>query len=162
VPNVDSALLAGSIVAAASHPPATYQFKQHGFANMVDLAQKRIANVNTGLVATDSYIQANPNVVAAVVKAIVEAFHREKTDKAYAESELREHMGIKDQAVLDFTYDFYANEVAPSVPTPLASQLESAKQALGARNPKVKIVDLNSMVDPSFVKAAAAQLRIEQ
>jgi NitT/TauT family transport system substrate-binding protein len=162
VPNVDSALLAGSIVAAASHPPATYQFKQHGFVDMVNLAQKRIPNVNTGLLAMDSYIKANPNVVAAVVRAIVEALHREKTDQAYAESELRDHMGIKDKTVLDFTYDFYAKEVAPSVPTPLASQLESAKQALGVKNPKAKIVDLNAMVDPSFVNAAAAQLRIEQ
>jgi NitT/TauT family transport system substrate-binding protein len=110
----------------------------------------------------DSYIKANPNVVAAVVKAILEALHREKTDQAYAESELRDHMGIRDKTVLDFTYDFYAKEVSPSVPTPLASQLESAKQALGVKNPKAKLVDLNSMVDPSFVKAAAAQLRIEQ
>jgi NitT/TauT family transport system substrate-binding protein len=160
VPNIDSSLLAGSIAAAASHPPATYRFKQRGFVDLVDLAQKRIPNVNTGLVAIDSYIQANPEIVAAVVKAIIEAFHREKADKAYAESELREHMGIKDQAVLDFTYDYYANEVAPIVPTPLASQLESAKQALAANNPKANVVDLNAMVDPSFVKAAAAQLQI--
>jgi NitT/TauT family transport system substrate-binding protein len=162
VPNIDGSLLAGSIAAAASHPPATYQFKQHGFVDLVDLAQKRIPNVNTGLVAMDSYIQANPKIVAAAVKAIIEAFHREKTDKAYAESELREHMGIKDQAVLDFTYNYYANEVAPSVPTPLASQLESAKQALATNNPKARVVDLNSMVDPSFVKVAAAQLHIKQ
>jgi hypothetical protein len=32
----------------------------------------------------------------------------------------------------------------------------------GVKNPKVKIVDLRSMVDPSFVKAAAARLQLEQ
>ena len=37
-----------------------------------------------------------------------------------------------------------------------ASQLESAKQELGVKNPKAKIVDLHSMVDLSFVTAAAA------
>ena len=48
------------------------------------------------------------------------------------------------------------------MPTLLASQLESAKQELGVKNPKAKIVDLNSMVDPSIVTAADARLRIEK
>jgi len=161
VPNVDSALLAGSIVAAASHPPATYHYKKQGFVDMVDLAEKRIPNVNTGLVALDSYISANPKIVQDVVDAVVEALHREKTDKAYAEQELREHMGIKDQAVLDFTYNFYANEVAPSVPMPETSQLEAAKRALSVKNPKVKTVDLATMIDQRFVKAAVARMNVK-
>jgi len=45
-------------------------------------------------------------------------------------------MAIKDKTVLDFTYDFYAKEVASSMPTPLAWQLESVKQALGVKNPE--------------------------
>jgi len=128
---------------------------------MVDLAQKRIPNVNTGLVAMDSYIQANPKIIAAVVDAIIEAFRREKSDKAYAENELREHMGIKDQAVLDFTYNFYANEVAPTLPMPEAAELEVAKHALSIANPKVKTVDLASLIDQSFVRAAATRLNIK-
>jgi NitT/TauT family transport system substrate-binding protein len=160
-PNVDSALLAGSIVAAASHPPATYRYQQQGFVDLVDLAQKHIPNVNTGLLLLDSYMQANPKIVTAVVQAIMEGFRREKSDKTYAENELRQHMGIKDQAVLDFTYNFYANEVAPTVPLPKASQLEVAKQALSATNLKVKNVDLSSLIDSSFVKAAAARLNVK-
>lgn len=161
VPNVDSALLAGSIVAAASHPPGTYRYKQAGFVELVDLAQKRIPNINTGLLAKDTYIQANPKIVGAVVTSIIEALHREKSDKVYAESELRKHMGIKDQAVLDFTYDFYANEVAPTLPMPTVSELAVAKQALSVTNPKVKKVDLASLIDPSFVKAAAKRLNVK-
>jgi NitT/TauT family transport system substrate-binding protein len=160
-PNVDSALFAGSIVAAASHPPATYRYQQQGFVDLIDLAQKRIPSVNTGLLVLDSYIRANPKIVAAVVEAIIEGLRREKSDKAYTENELRQHMGIKDQAVLDFTYDFYANEVAPTVPLPKASQLEVAKQALSATNAKMKTVDPSSLVDPSFVEAAAARLNIK-
>ncbi|HTV35987.1 MAG TPA: ABC transporter substrate-binding protein [Xanthobacteraceae bacterium] len=160
-PNVDSALFAGSIVAAASHPPATYRYQQQGFVDMVDLAQKRIPNVNTGLLVLDSYIQAKPEIVTAVVEAITEGFRREKADKAYAENEMRQHMGIKDQDVLDFTYNFYANEVAPTVPLPDASQLEVAKQALSATNAKLKTVDPSLLIDQSFAKAAAARLNIK-
>jgi NitT/TauT family transport system substrate-binding protein len=160
-PNVDSALFAGSIVAAASHPPATYRYQQQGFVNLVDLAQKRIPNVNTGLLVMDSYIQANPKIVSAVVEAIMEGLRREKSDKAYSENELRQHLGIKDQAILDFTYNYYANEVAPTVPLPKADQLEVAKQALSATNAKMKTVDPSTLVDPSFVEAAAARLNLK-
>jgi NitT/TauT family transport system substrate-binding protein len=157
VPNVDSALLSGSIAAAASHPPATYRYQQQGFVDLVDLAQKRIPNINTGLVAPDSFIAAHPKTVGAAVAAIVEALHREKSDRAYTESEIRKHMGIKDPAVLDFTYNFYANEVAPSLPMPEANELAVAKQALSVNNAKVKAVDLTSLIDQDFVKAAAVQ-----
>lgn len=157
MPNVDSALIAGSIAAAASHPPATYAFRQRGYVDMVDLAAKHIPNVNTGLVALTSYIKANPKIVQSVVDAIVEALRREKADKAFADQELSLHMGIKDNAVLDFTYNFYANEVAPSLPMPETGQFEAAKRALSVKNPKVKTVDLAAMIDQKFVKAAAAK-----
>ncbi len=157
VPNVDGALIAGSIAAGSSHPPATYEFKQHNLTEMVDLAAKRIANVNTGLMTGDAYIASHRAVVQNVVDAIVEALHREKTDQAFTESEITSHMGVKDKAVLDFTYAFYANEVAPSVPSPQVEQLQAAKQALGVTNAKVRAVDVSSMIDQSFVKQAVAQ-----
>lgn len=160
VTNVNSALLAGSIAAAASHPPATYYFKQHGLIDMVDLAQKRIPAIIAGLVATDSYIQAHPKIVGAVVESLVEATDREKTDKAFAEREMRKYMHISQQAVLDFTYDFYANEAAPS-PMPKASELKVSQDALSVSNPNVKKLDLAALIDQSFVSAAAKQSDVE-
>ncbi len=156
VPNVDKALIAGSIAAGSSHPPATYEFQQHGITEMVDLAAKRIANVNTGLMTEQAFIDSHRDVVQRVVDAIVEALQREKADQAFAESEIASHMGVKEKAVLDFTYKFYANEVAPSVPMPQADQLDAAKQALSVTNAKVRTVDAASMIDQSFVRQAVA------
>jgi NitT/TauT family transport system substrate-binding protein len=159
VTNVNSALLAG-IVAAASHPPATYYFKQHGLVDMVDLAKKRIPTMIAGLVATDSYIKAHPKIAGAVVDALVEATHREKTDEAFAEEEMRKYMHISQQAVLDFTYDFYTSEAAPS-PMPEASELKVAQEALSVSDPKVKNINLASLIDQSFVNAAAKRLNVK-
>lgn len=155
VSNVDSALLAGSIVAAASHPPATYEFKRHGFVKLVDLAEKKIPAVNTGVAALAPYIEAHGEVIQGVVNAIVEGLKREKTDKAYTESIMKKYMGLTDQAILDFTYDFYANNVAPTVPLTKADQLQAAKDALGAGDPKVKALDVASLIDQRFVEKAA-------
>ena len=153
VPNVNNALLAGSIVAAASHPPATYYFKQHGLIDMVDLPHKRIPSLIAGLVVQDSYIKAHPKIVQAAVNASVEAIHREKTDKAFAEQEIRKYMHVTQQAVLDFTYGFYANEAAP-LAMPEASELTVARDALSVTDPKVKSLDLSSLIDQSFVREA--------
>jgi NitT/TauT family transport system substrate-binding protein len=156
VSNVDSALLAGSIVAAASHPPATYEFKQHGFVKLVDLAEKKIPAVNTGVAALTPYIKSHGDVVQGVVNAIIQGLKREKTDKEFTESIMRKYMGITDTAILDFTYDFYAKNVAPTVPLTKADQLEAAQRALSANNPKVKALDVSTLIDQSFVKKETA------
>ena len=154
VTNVNSSLLAGSIAAAASHPPATYQFQHAGLVDLVDLAKKNIPSVNAGMWTTQSYIEAHRDVVQKVVDALVEAIHREKTDKAFAESEITRHLGVKNKGELDFTYDFYVNEVLTAGPMPQIAQLQSNIDALAAKNPKVKTIDAAGMIDQSFVKNA--------
>ena len=157
VTNVNSSLLAGSVAAAASHPPATYQFQRAGLVDLVDLAKKKIPSVSAGLWVTQSYLEAHRDVVQDVVDAIVEAFQREKSDRAFAENEMSKHLGIKDKGELDFTYDFYINEVLAAEPMPEVAQIQSNIEALSASNPKVKSVDAAAMVDQSFVKNAEKQ-----
>jgi NitT/TauT family transport system substrate-binding protein len=157
VTNVNSALLAGSVAAAASHPPATYQFMRAGLVDLVDLAKEKIPSVSAGVWATESFIEANPETVQDVVDALVEAAGREKSDRMLAESAMREHLGIKDQAALDFTYDFYSKEVLPAGLTPQTAQIASNVEALAASNPKVKTVDVAAMVNQSFVRNAQRQ-----
>jgi NitT/TauT family transport system substrate-binding protein len=152
--NVNSSLMAGSVAAGASHPPATYQFKQAGMVELVDLPKSKIPSVSAGLWFTQAYIQSHHDVVQAIVDALVEALHREKTDRAYAESEISAHLGVKDKPVLDFTYDFYINEILADEPMPEAAQIQGDIDALVASNPKVKNLDAGSMLDQSFVKKA--------
>lgn len=155
--NVNNALLAGSVVAAASHPPATYRFKQAGMVELVDLPKSKIPSVSAGLWVTDSYLQAHRGEVQNFIDAVVEALHREKSDQAYAEAEITKHLGFKDKAELDYTYDFYTKEILAPEPTPDIAQIKGDVDALVASNPKVKTIDPASMLDPTFVENAAKQ-----
>jgi NitT/TauT family transport system substrate-binding protein len=155
--NVNSSLIAGSVVAGASHPPATYQFQRAGMVDLVDLPKSNIPSVSAGLWVTDSYLQGHRDVVQNFVDAIVEALHREKSDRAYAEEEISKQFGVKDKAELDFTYDFYINEILAPEPMPEAAQIKGDIDALVASNPKVKNLDISSMFDQSFVKNAVQQ-----
>jgi NitT/TauT family transport system substrate-binding protein len=154
VVNVNSSLMAGSVVAAASHPPATYQFKRAGMVDLVDLAKDKIPSVSAGLWVTQSYLDGHRDVVANVVDAVVEALHREKSDRTYAESEISKHLGVKDKGELDFTYDFYVNEILAAEPMPEVAQIKGDVDALIPSNPKVKTIDMAGMVDQSFVENA--------
>jgi NitT/TauT family transport system substrate-binding protein len=152
--NVNNALLAGSIAAAASHPPATYKFKEAGFVELVDLPKQKIPSVSDGLWVNETYLQAHHDVVQKVVDAVVEGYQREKSDRAFAESMITKYLGVKDDAQLHFTYDFYVNDVlAPGV-MPAAAQVQANIDSLAPSNPKVKDLDAAAMVDPSFVKNA--------
>jgi NitT/TauT family transport system substrate-binding protein len=159
VVNVNSSLLAGSVAAAASHPPATYRFKQAGMVELVDLPKSKIPSVSAGLWVTDSYLQAHHDIVQNIVGAVVEALHREKSDRAYAEAEISKYLGVKDKAELDYTYDFYINEILAPEPTPNVAQIKGDVDALIASNPKVKNIDPASMLDQSFVQNAAKETR---
>jgi len=154
VVNVNSSLMAGSVAAAASHPPATYQFKRAGMVDLVDLAKDKIPSVSAGLWVTQSYLDGHRDVVANVVDAVVEALHREKSDRAYAESEIKKHLGITDKDELDFTYDYYVNELLAPEPMPDVAQIKGDVDALIASNPKVKTIDMAGMIDRSLVEQA--------
>lgn len=157
VTNVNASLLAGSIAAACSHPPATYEFKQGGLVDLVDLAKKNLPSVSAGLWVTEAYLNGHRDVVQNVVDGIVEALRREKSDRVFVEAELRKYLGVTDKAALDDTYDFYVNEVLPGGPLPQAAGIAGNIEALAAKNPKVKSLDPTAMLDQSFVRNAEAQ-----
>ena len=76
---------------------------------------------------------------------------REKTDKAYAISELKKYLKVTDAGALEDTYAYYANEILPDVPTPTVEQLKTSQQELVATNPAVGKLDLSTIVDASFL-----------
>jgi NitT/TauT family transport system substrate-binding protein len=154
VTSVNSALLAGSIAAAASHPPATYKFKQAGLVDLVDLAKEHLPSVSAGLWFTDSYIKAHPDVVQDVVDAVLQVLNREKADRSFVESEITKHLNVRDKAELDFTYDFYTKEVLSAGPMPQADEVQANIDTLAIKNPKVKSLNAVEMIDQSFVKNA--------
>ncbi len=154
VTSVNSALLAGSVAAAASHPPATYKFKQAGLVDLVDLAKEHLPSVSAGLWFTGAYIKAHPDVVQDVVDAVLQVLNREKADRSFVESEITKHLNVRDKAELDFTYDFYTKEVLSAGPMPQADEVQANIDALAIKNPNVKSLNAVEMIDQRFVKNA--------
>lgn len=160
VPNVNSALISGTVAGAASHPPDTYKFQQHGLKELVDLPSKHIPAAMTGFAVQESYLSGHKDAVQRAVTSILEAIQKEKADKALTEQEMAKYMGVTDKGEADYTYQFYAKTLAPSVPVPAVSQFAATKTALAKKDAQVGSVNLNDLVDPALVQTAAKQLGI--
>jgi NitT/TauT family transport system substrate-binding protein len=154
VTNVNNALVAGTIDAAMSHPPATTAIEAAGFHSILDLAKQKIPTSNVGIAATNDYLKGHGTQVRKFLAAVQQGIKREKSDEAYAEKVLGTHLKITDQAALQQTWQYYAQEVLPDVPTPTAAQLQTSVDSLAATNPAVKNVKVSSLVNASYLNAA--------
>ncbi|WP_236791023.1 ABC transporter substrate-binding protein [Amycolatopsis sp. GM8] len=150
VTNLNNALVAGSIDAALSHPPASAQIEAAGYHVLLDLAKQNIPTSNVGIAAMKSYVSGHGDQIKRFMAALQEAITREKTDEAYSVKELGDHLKVDDQKALQETWRYYAQEVLPDVPTPSVAQLQTSKDALG-KTPGVSDLDLSKIVDTSFV-----------
>ncbi|MBU8811792.1 ABC transporter substrate-binding protein [Mycolicibacterium goodii] len=150
VTNVNNALVAGTIDAAMSHPPATTRLEAAGLHSLLDLASQNIPTSNVGVAATDEYVRSHGDQIRRFMTAVQQAIHREKTDEPYATSILSEHLKVTDPKALHETWAYYT-KVLPDVPTPTVEQLQTSVTELAPTNPAVHNLDLSTLVDASFV-----------
>jgi NitT/TauT family transport system substrate-binding protein len=155
VTNVNNALVSGTIDAALSHPPASAKIESTGFHSILDLAQQKIPTSNVGIAVTRSYASSHRKQVQEFMAALQEGIAREKSDKAYSIQELKSHLGVNDQTALEETWQYYSQEVLPSVPTPTVAQLATSQQVLGQSRPEVTKLDLSKLVDTSFLTSSS-------
>jgi NitT/TauT family transport system substrate-binding protein len=154
VTNVNNALVAGTIDAALSHPPATTQIEAAGFRPLVDLAKQNIPTSNVGIAATNDYVKSHGDQIRRFMTALQQAIQREKSDEAYSTKVLSAHLKVTDPKALHETWTYYAKEVLPDVPTPTVAQLQTSVDHLAPTNPAVKNLDVSTLVNASFLTAA--------
>jgi NitT/TauT family transport system substrate-binding protein len=152
VTNVNNALIAGSIDAAVSHPPASTQIEAAGYHSLLDLAKQKIPTSNVGLATTKDWAAGHKPQLKKFMTAISQAITREKSDEAYSVSELSKYLKTDDSKALHETWQYYAQEVVPSTPTPTVAQLQTSKDAL-AKTPGVSGLNLSSIVDDTYFPA---------
>ncbi|WP_329454269.1 ABC transporter substrate-binding protein [Streptomyces sp. NBC_01497] len=153
VTNVNNALIAGSVDAALSHPPASAPIEAAGYHSLLDLAKQKIPTSNVGLATTTAYAAGHKGQIKKFMTALSQAIAREKSDETYAESELSKHLKINDPTALKQTWEYFAKEVLPSRPTPTVAQLQTSKDAL-AKTPGVSKLDLSKIVDTTYFPPA--------
>jgi ABC-type nitrate/sulfonate/bicarbonate transport system substrate-binding protein len=153
--NRTAALQSGAIQAGMAAPPDSLGVEAVGLRPIADLAAEHVPSANTAVVMQRSFVNANHDVVQRYVDSLVQASVALKKDKPGTIAILKKYFQSDDEHAMEVAYDFYANEVVQPLPYPKPDQLKDAIEVLGATNPKVREVDLNKLLDPSFVQNAA-------
>jgi NitT/TauT family transport system substrate-binding protein len=121
----------------------------HLLARIRDLG---ISYQAAGLVTTREYIRSHREVVARVVRAMTEAVHRIKTDRAFTEEVMARYLRNDNPVVVNASYESFVH-VFPRVPRPTKAGLEEIVK-LDLQTGRLKQApDVGAMLDTSFVDA---------
>jgi NitT/TauT family transport system substrate-binding protein len=150
-----AALLAGSIQAAVDDPPNLVKLRDAGYHSLYDLAGQKLATANTTVVAQKAWVTANQAVMQRYVDSIVTSIARMKKDRAGTIAVMKKYFGATADRGYDEAYDFYLTQVTPALPFPKPELFADAQTTLAKRNPKIKDLDVKTMLDASFVQSAA-------
>jgi NitT/TauT family transport system substrate-binding protein len=153
--NRTAALSSGAIQGGMSGPPDSIALEAIGLHPILDLASQHLPSANTVVVTQRTYAQANHDSVQRYVDAIIDSMVQLKKDRPGTIALLEKYYQSSDDHAMGVAYDFYANEVAQVLPYPKAEQFKDSIDALSVTNPKIKTLDLDRVLDSSFVQNAA-------
>ncbi|HEY7169081.1 MAG TPA: ABC transporter substrate-binding protein [Candidatus Binatia bacterium] len=146
-----AALQSGSIQGGVFLPPETLIAKKLGLNFLLDLGSLRLDFQNSVVAGGKNVIEKKPETVRKFMKALVEGIHAYKTDREFGLRVLRKYLKTNDQEVIEETYDFYSNKLAPK-PYPTVKGMQLVLNDLASRNPKAKDTQTSQLVNSGFLK----------
>ncbi|HLG70295.1 MAG TPA: ABC transporter substrate-binding protein [Chloroflexota bacterium] len=149
-----AALIGGAVQATLQEPPGSLELEAKGFHSIADLTPMNLPSVNASIIFQTGYLNSHHDEVQKVVDSLVEANARIKKDRAYSIDLLKKYFKSNDDKTMGAVYDFYI-PLTPTLPFPKTELFGPAIDQLAKQNPKVKDVDLNKVIDASFVQSAA-------
>ena len=153
-----AALKAGALDGAALDIGDALTLESDGFHSLINLGQHKAPGADTVIAVTDSYLASHKAVVQKFIDALVETIAYERTHKSFTEGLYTKDAKVVGQAVLNATYDDQFQQVLLSnYPDVRTSQFESDLAIMRSENPKLDKVNVSSLLDNSFVAAAAAK-----
>jgi len=145
----------GAIQAALTSPPDSLVLETKGFNTLVRLADLKLSTASASVTVQRSWLSAHHDLAQKYVDSLMQATAKAKRDKAFTMDVLRKYQKQDDESLLNATYDLYVGKLLSSLPYPATEQLTDAVNELATTNAKAPSLDLNRLIDTSFVKSAA-------
>jgi NitT/TauT family transport system substrate-binding protein len=151
VPAQVAALSKGLVQGIVVTPPSDTEAAKVGAHQLLRIADLGIQYQSVALVTTRRYVQSHRDVVAKVVRAMTEAVARFKQDRAFAEQVEARYLHTQSRDALDAAYTSFVH-IFPRVPLPTLAGLDEIVREERASHQLSGNVDVQAMVDTSFVK----------
>ena len=142
----------GLIDAGVISPPSTLKARKLGFREILDVGAMGIEYAGTSIATTRALTRESPEIPRRVVKALIEAIHLFKTDKAASIRVLARWTKTQDREVLDELYQTYSGKYLLRAPTPSEKGIRAVLDSLADRMPAAKTANAKDFFDDGFVR----------
>lgn len=153
--NTVTGMLGGSVDAGLLSPPNNLTVEAQGFHALFDIPSLNLPVANQEVAAQRTWLAGHGDLMQKYVDSIVEATARVRNDRTLAMDLLKKYLNSDDETALGASYDFTASEVLAPLPFPTAEQFSNVLSITTKQNPALASVDVNKLIDPSFVQSAA-------
>ena len=142
----------GLIDAGVISPPSTLKARNLGFREILDVGSTGIEYAGTSIATTRTLMKESSEIPRRVVKALVEAIHLFKTDKAASIRVLGRWTKTQDREVLEELYRIYSGKYLLRAPAPSEKGVRSVLDSLADRMPAAKTANPRDFFDDRFVR----------
>ncbi len=143
----------GNVAAGMISAPVDVPARKLGFHEVLDLAATGLEFPYDGLAVQRSYRDGNEDVLRRFTRAYVQAIARVHHDKPFAKQVLAGYTGTDDDEALESGYAVFGDRYLARAPYPTLAQFQSIVDFVAEREPRVRDLQLNTIVDDHFIRA---------
>ncbi len=152
IPQILLGLQSGGISGGVLSPPNNIKAKKLGMKEFLDVGTLKLPfQMNTFIVKGD-FIRKYPDTIRRLVRSIVEAIHKIKTDQSFATRVLAKYTKVEDPEILAETYQIFAIKYLPRAPFPSEEAVKRRLAELVAEDDRARTAQSKEFVDSRWVK----------
>ena len=156
-----AALAKGLVQFAILVEPFVREAEKLGFKSLVDIGSLNLPFHWNAAITRETTIRSRAPLLSKLSRALVEAIHSFKSDRASTIKSISKYTRITDADSLDRTYQAFS-KILPETPLPAADGVKSYLDFLAPTRPEAARANANEFVDLSFVQEIQAPGLIKQ
>ena len=138
----------GSILSLSQTPRA----KKLGLRVLADLSQIDAEYPQGVLYAPASLIEKRPDLIATFLRAYIEAIQQFKTNRPVAYKIIAKSSGIQERSDIEEYHKLLTTSFLLDYPMPTLAGMRTVLDDLGARNPKIREIKPEDLLDTRFLR----------
>ncbi|HLH22576.1 MAG TPA: ABC transporter substrate-binding protein [Chloroflexota bacterium] len=151
-PEILTGLEAGAVESGVLTDPTTQVAREHGYRELLDLADTGVPFSPTGLVSTDTIVRTREDTVRRFARAWVDAIHYLATNKPGSIAVIAKYMQSDDAAGLSDAYDYHLAKHLKRIPYPSVGAVQTVLDGLAETDPKARDAKPEQFVNDRFIR----------
>jgi NitT/TauT family transport system substrate-binding protein len=160
-PETLAAMQSGAIAGGSFSPPQTFQARDLGFRELLDISKTQFEFGSAAVISTRRYVADHPDVVERYLKALIRGAHIFKTQRDVTVESIMRNTRTDNRALAEETWEWYRDKMSDDV---VMSQraLENNLRMVADQHPEALSARPEQFLDSSFVERIKASGYVEQ